>query len=92
MVNFSFSLLSTLIRLITVPLEIGFGQSSVNVQYLEHLQLRQQPRQPPLLLRQQPPLLQLPPQLQPHNLKFRELPANFNSLATCLFHWKLFFP
>ena len=65
MVNFSFSLLSTLTRLITVPLEIGFGQSSVNVQDLENLQLRQQPlqlpRQPPLLLQQQPPLLQLPP-------------------------------
>ena len=63
MVNFSFSLLSTLTRLITVPLEIGFGQSSVNVQDSENLQLL---RQPPLLLQQQPPLLQLPPQLQPH--------------------------
>ena len=34
--------------LITVPLEIGFGQSSVNVQDLENLQLHQQPLQLPL--------------------------------------------
>ena len=49
-------------RLITAPLEIGFVQSSVNVQDLENLQLHQQqlqlPPPPPLLLRQQPPLLQ----------------------------------
>ena len=76
--NFSFSLLSTLTRLITVPLEIGFGQSSVNVQDLENLQR-------PLQL-QQPPPLQPPPQLQPlHKLMFGGLPANYNSLATSLF-------
>ena len=78
MVNFSFSLLSILTRLITVPLEIGFGQSSANVQDLENLQLHQQPLQLP----RQP--LQLQP---PHKLKFRELPANFNrSKELCQFN------
>ena len=33
-------------QLITVPLEIGFGQSSVNVQDLEHQQPLQLPPQP----------------------------------------------
>ena len=55
MVNFSFSLLSTLPGIITAPLEIGFGQSSVNVQDLENLQLHQQPLQLP---QQPPPLLE----------------------------------
>ena len=64
-------------RLIIVPLEIGFGQSSVNVQDLENLQLQQLPPPPPLLQQ---------PQLQPlHKLKFGGLPANYNSLATSLF-------
>ena len=79
--------------LITVPLEIGFGQSNVNVQDLAHLQLHQQLQQvlqlpPPLLLLLQPPLLQQQP-LQPqpqHKLTFGGLPANYNSLATNLFH------
>ena len=55
MVNFSFSLESTLPVIITVPLEIGFGQSSAHVQDLENLQLHQQPLQLP---RQPPPLLE----------------------------------
>ena len=42
-------------QLITVRLEIGFGQSSVNVQDLENLQLHQQPLQLP---QQPPPLLE----------------------------------
>ena len=42
-------------QLITVPLEIGFGQSSAHVQDLENLQLHQQPLQLP---QQPPPLLQ----------------------------------
>ena len=62
-------------QLITVPLEIGFGQSSVNVQDLEHQQPLQLPpqlpllqQQPPLLLLQQLQLLQQQLPLQPHPL------------------------
>ena len=70
--------------LITVPLEIGFGQSSVNVQDLEH----QQPLQLPLLQQPPPPLLQQPqqPPQPPHKRKFAGLPANSNSLPTNIFH------
>ena len=51
-------------RLITVHLEIGFGQSSVNVQGLEYLQqLPPQLHQQPLQLHQRP--LQLPQQPPP---------------------------
>ena len=83
-------------QLITVPLEIGFGHKSVNVQDLEHQQPLQLPllqQQPPLLpLQQQLPLLQqlqllqqLPLRPQPlHKLKLGGLPANYNSLSTRL--------
>ena len=94
-------------QLITVPLEIGFGHKSVDVQDLEHQQPLQLPPQLPLL-QQQPPLLplqqqlqllqqllllqQLPLRPQPlHKLKLGGLPANYNSLSTRLFYYFLFF-